>query len=78
MPNNGMTGSGDKMATKSGSGSTARSGRKQGPYLKVIFGSAVVSIYRTVANGRTRFILSFYRDGRRERKILNPGKLMAS
>ncbi len=66
-----MNGSGDKVVTKPDSGSTARARKKQGPYLKVKFGSAVVPIYRTIANERTRFTLSFYRYGRRERKSFN-------
>ena len=71
MPDTGMNGSGDKVVTKPDSGSTARSRKKQGPYLKVKFGSAVVPIYRTIANERTRFTLSFYRYGRRERKTFS-------
>jgi hypothetical protein len=71
MPDTGMNGSGDKVVTKLDSGSTARSRKKQGPYLKVKFGSTVVPIYRTVANGRTRFTLSFYRNRRRERKTFS-------
>jgi integrase len=73
-----MNKAGDKMATNAGSDSTTRSktrrsrgGKKQGPFLKVKAGSSVVPIYRTESNGRVRFTLSFYRDGRRMRKMFN-------
>ena len=66
------------MATNVGSAYAARSktrgskGRKkQGPFLKVKSGSAVVPIYRTESKGRVRFTVSFYRDGRRMRKMFN-------
>jgi hypothetical protein len=78
MPNNGMNEAGDKMATNAGSASVTRSktrcskGRKkQGPLLKVKSGSSVVPIYRTESKGRVRFTLSFYREGRRMRKMFN-------
>ena len=71
-----MEGAGDKMVTNAGSGAATRSktrrskGRKkQGPFQKVKTGSAVVPIYRTESAGRVRFTLSFYRDGRRVRKV---------
>jgi len=35
----------------------------------VKFGSASVPIYRTESKGRTRYTLSFYREGRRQRKV---------
>ncbi len=66
------------MVTNGGSDSAIRSktkrsrGRKkQGPLLKVKAGSAVVPIYQTESKGRVRYTLSFYRDGRRERKVFN-------
>lgn len=78
MPNSGMNEAGDKMATNAGLVSATRSktrrskGRKkQGPFLKVKFGSSVVPIYRTESKGRIRFTVSFYRDGRRLRKMFN-------
>jgi hypothetical protein len=43
--------------------------KKQGPFLKVKSGSAAVPVYRTETNGRVRYTLSFYREGRRERKV---------
>ena len=46
--------------------------RKRGAaHLKVKAGSAVVPIYRNESNGRVRFTLSFYRDGRRRRKVFS-------
>jgi len=43
--------------------------KKQGPFLKVKSGSAAVPVYRTETHGRVRYTLSFYREGRRERKV---------
>ena len=64
-----MNEAGDKMVTKPKRKRANPCGRKAGAFLKVKFGSATVPIYRTTSNGRIRFTLSFYRDGRRERKI---------
>lgn len=71
-----MEEAGDKLVTNVGSGSAIRSksGRskrkkKQGPLLVVKAGSATVPIYRIESKGRVRFTLSFYRDGRRVRKV---------
>ena len=71
MPNNGMNEAGDKMATNRGEAPPKWRSKKAGPFLKVKAGSAVVPIYRTESNGRVRFTLSFYRDGRRMRKMFN-------
>jgi hypothetical protein len=71
MPNNGMDEAGDKMATNRGNASPKGRTRKAGSILKVKAGSAVVPIYRTESKGRVRFTLSFYRDGRRMRKMFN-------
>ena len=78
MPGSGMNEAGDKMATNVGSASATRSKtkgsksrNKQGPFLKVKSGSSVVPIYRTESKGRVRFTVSFYRDGRRMRKMFN-------
>jgi integrase len=71
MPNNGMDEAGDKMATNRGNATPKRRSKKSGPFLKVKAGSAVVPIYRAESNGRVRFTLSFYRDGRRMRKMFN-------
>ncbi len=74
-----MDEAGDKLATNPGFASATRSksvaskrrSKKAGPFLKVKAGSAVVPIYRTESKGRIRFTLSFYRDGRRMRKMCN-------
>lgn len=63
------------MVTNDGSDTPIRSKEKrssgkkrQGPFHKVKAGSAVEPIYQTESQGRIRYTLSFYRDGRRERK----------
>ena len=66
-----MNEGGDKMATNEGSTSPKQRVKKAGPYHKVKSGSAVVPIYRTESKGRIRYTLSFYRDGRRMRKMFN-------
>ena len=73
-----MNEGGDKMVTNAGAESAthtkprrSRAKKKLGPFLKVKFASAVVPIYRTESNGRVRYTLSFYRDGRRMRKAFN-------
>jgi hypothetical protein len=71
MPGNGMDEAGDKMATNRGNASPKGRTKNAGPFLKVKAGSAVVPIYRTESKGRVRFTLSFYRDGRRMRKMFN-------
>jgi integrase len=71
MPNSGMNEGGDKMATNRGEASPKVRNKKAGPYHKVKAGSAVVPIYRTESKGRVRFTVSFYRDGRRMRKMFN-------
>jgi integrase len=65
-----MNDAGDKLATNGGI-STPKRSKKAGPFLKVKAGSAVVPIYRTESKGRIRFTVSFYRDGRRLRKMFN-------
>ena len=62
---------GDKMATNRVDASPKGRSKKAGPFHKVKAGSAVVPIYRTESKGRVRFTLSFYRDGRRMRKMFN-------
>jgi len=76
-----MSEAGDKLVTNGGSGRAKRSksrsratSKKQGPFQKVKFGSAVVPIYRTESRGRVRFTLSFYRDGRGTRRSLPESK----
>ncbi len=59
------------MATNRGEVPPKGRSKKAGPFLKVKAGSAVVPIYRTESKGRVRFTLSFYRDGRRMRKMFN-------
>ena len=71
MPNSGMNEAGDKMATNGGADKPKGRSKKAGPFLKVKAGSAVVPIYRTESKGRVRFTLSFYREGRRMRKMFN-------
>ena len=73
-----MNEGGDKMVTNAGAQSAthtkprrSRAKKKLGPFLKVKFASAVVPIYRTESNGRVRYTLTFYRDGRRMRKAFN-------
>jgi integrase len=62
---------GDKMATNVGITAPKGRNKKPGPFLKVKSGSAVVPIYRTESKGRVRYTLSFYRDGRRMRKMFS-------
>ena len=57
------------MVTKAGPQGPKTTRKRGGAFLKVKAGSAVVPIYRTESKGRVRFTLSFYRDGRRERKV---------
>ena len=66
-----MNEAGDKMATNRGESLPKGRRKKAVPFLKVKAGSAVVPIYRTEGKGRVRFTLSFYRDGRRMRKMFN-------
>ncbi|MFU8894098.1 MAG: tyrosine-type recombinase/integrase [Luteolibacter sp.] len=66
-----MAEAGDKMATNGETSSPKGRSKKAGPFLKVKAGSAVVPIYRTESKGRVRFTLSYYRDGRRMRKMFN-------
>ena len=66
-----MNEGGDKMVTNVGCTPPKKRNKKPGPFLKVKSGSAVVPIYRTESKGRVRYTLSFYRDGRRLRKIYN-------
>ncbi len=71
-----MSRGGDKMVTNAAPGVAKRSkarrsggSKKQGPFLKVKSGSAAVPVYRSETKGRVRYTLSFYREGRRERKV---------
>ena len=66
-----MNEAGDKMATNRGEALPKGRRKKAAPFLKVKAGSAVVPIYRTACKGRVRFTLSFYRNGRRMRKMFN-------
>jgi hypothetical protein len=73
-----MNEGGDKLVTNNGSESVNRSKirscrgeKKRCPFLKVKAGSAVVPIYQRESKGRVRYTLSFYREGRRERKVFN-------
>jgi integrase len=67
---------GDKMATNPGieSGTHTKSKRsgkrkKPGPLSVVKSGSATVPIYRCDSGGRTRFAISYYREGKRLRQF---------
>jgi integrase len=66
-----MNEAGDKMATNRGATLPKGRRKKACPFLKVKAGSAVVPIYRTACKERLRYTLSFYRDGRRMRKMFN-------
>ena len=66
-----MNEAGDKMATNRGATLPKGRRKKACPFIKVKAGSAVVPIYRTACKGRLRYTLSFYRDGRRMRKMFN-------
>ena len=66
-----MNEAGDKMATNRGESLPKGRRKKACPFLKVKAGSAVVPIYRTACKERLRYTLSFYRDGRRMRKMFN-------
>ncbi|TAE74538.1 MAG: hypothetical protein EAZ84_10755, partial [Verrucomicrobia bacterium] len=73
-----MSRAGDKLVTNADSERAKRSklrsrarSQKQGPFLKVKSGSAMVPIYRTESRDRVRFTLSFYREGRRVRQVFN-------
>ena len=70
-PHSRMDEGGDKMATNVGITAPKGRNKKPGPFLKVKSGSAVVPIYRTESKGRVRYTLSFYRDGRRMRKMFS-------
>ena len=61
---------GDKMVTTQEPALCGNSSKKKRgkPVASGRFGSAVVPIYRQTSDGRTRFILSFYLEGRRERR----------
>jgi integrase len=65
-----MNDCGDKLVTTQEPAVCGKSKkRKQGkPVASVKFGSAVVPIYQLTSAGRKRFILSFYMEGKRERR----------
>ena len=65
-----MNGCGDKLVTNQEPAVCGKSKkRKHGkPVASVKFGSAVVPIYQLASAGRKRFILSFYMEGKRERR----------
>lgn len=66
-----MNGGGDKMATNQEAKTSNSSGRKSGPHAKVKAGSAVVPIYQSKSGDRVRYAVSFYRDGKRLRKMFS-------
>ena len=66
------------MVTNAGSDSAilskttrSRGRKKQGPFLRVKAGAAVVPIYQTESKGRVRYTRRLYRDGWSERKVFN-------
>jgi hypothetical protein len=65
-----MNGCGDKSVTTQESAVCWKSKKstRGKPVASVKFGSAVVPIYRLRSDGRTRFMLSFYQEGKRERR----------
>jgi integrase len=65
-----MNEAGDKMVTNDETDFKARTGKrgKAGPIAKVKFGSASVPIYFSQSNGRKRYFVAHYRDGKRIRK----------
>ena len=76
-----MNAGGDKMATTReadllsvcgdcGSGNSGKSAKhgKGKPAAQVKFGSAVVPVYRSASGNRTRFTISFHREGKRLRQ----------
>lgn len=65
-----MNAAGDKMVTneKGVQCTPCRKGGKAGPTATVKFGSATVPIYLSESNGRKRYFIAHYRDGKRIRK----------
>ena len=65
-----MNGCGDKLVTtqKPVTCGRAPKTKKGKPVTSVKFGSAVVPIYHLGSGGRTRFMLAFYLEGKRERR----------
>ncbi len=65
-----MNEAGDKMVTNAETDFKARIGKrgKAGPIAKVKFGSASVPIYLSQSNGRKRYFVAHYRDGKWIRK----------
>jgi hypothetical protein len=64
-----ITGCDDGKGAKSVRKSRSGKQRKPGPVATVKSGSTGVPIYQSESKGRVRFTLSFYRDGRRVRKV---------
>jgi len=66
-----MNEAGDKMVTTQNGAQELRvrkGGKNGGPMATVKFGSACVPVYLSQANGRTRYFLSYHRDGKRMRQ----------
>ena len=70
-PSRPMNEGGDKVATNQEAKTSNSSGRKSGPHAKVKAGSAVVPIYQSKSGDRVRYAVSFYRDGKRLRKMFS-------
>ena len=69
----GMEPGGDKtVTTQDAESATRRRKHKRGkPFATAKFGSAVVPIYRSTSEGRTRFTISYHRDGKRLRQVFS-------
>ena len=65
-----MNGAGDKLVTngKGTQDARPRKGGKAGPIATVKFGSASVPIYLSESQGRKRYFIAHYRDGKRLRQ----------
>lgn len=65
-----MKAGGDKMVTTGGANLSPRKAkrRKKGPHATVKFGSASVPIYLSESGGRKRYLIAYYRDGKRLRQ----------
>ena len=65
-----MNAAGDKMVTtcKGTQNTRSRKGGKAGPLATVKFGSASVPVYLSESNGRKRYFIAHYRDGKRLRQ----------
>ena len=63
---------GDKSGTKERTSArkNGRSRKRGKPVARVKFGSTVIPVYRSDAEGRTRFTIAYYRDGQHRSRSL--------